>query len=222
VTAIRVIADALMRLGDEQDDGGEHPLTVDESARPLENKMSSQEIAAAKKLANEMAKPGNLLKALDQYASHPTAIEVPFYSPANGKDSLCTDDENILLSCVTKTRLISVCASKNQSATKRYIQYRVEKNGKLEFEFPKEKVQPSKVFTFDSGENISGSATLGFKNGDYLYQIQHDWDKYNLDEYSVNVSRNGSAVSHLLCMDNVIGNFSDESIEGAGLPKQNP
>lgn len=151
-------------------------------------------------------------------------IEIPIYSPANGKASLCTEDEIVLLSCVTKTRLISVCASKKQSAANRYIQYRVEKNGKLEFEFPKEKEQPSKVFTFDSGNgNIGGYTALGFKNGEYYYQITHTWDQFNLDEFSVDVSRNGKSISSLLCLDKVIGNwFSDGSVEIDDLPKQNP
>ena len=208
VAASRVIADALTRLSDRYDrsnpanSGSTQPLSEDEELRPLEEKMSSQEIETAKNLTDKMEKSHNILSELDKYIMHPTAKEDPMYFPAGGKTSLCTDSEQVLLSCVTKTKLISLCASKSFSSTTGYIQYRVEKNGTMEFEFPKEKEQPGKVFTFSQSRGtIGGSESLEFKNGKYLYNIQHDFDKYNLDDYSVFVTRNQKPVSNLLCLE---------------------
>lgn len=225
VAASRVIADALLQLWyrlDNYNNGNPYYGSSEGNyVKPLENKMSSQEIAAATKLLVEMEKPHNMLNALDQYALHPTVKEDLMYSPVGGKKSLCTGSEQILLACITKKRLISLCASKVFSATTGYIQYRVERNGKIEFEFPKEKIQPNKIFTLgkiDGGSSGGGRVTLGFKNGEYLYEVQHDTDKFSLDDYSVSVSRNQEVVSNLPCADNVISDHWDD-LESSDLPE---
>jgi hypothetical protein len=225
VAANRVIADALLHFWYKLDNYNKGTPYYGSSegnyVKPLENKMSSKEIAAATKLLVEMKKPLNILNALDQYALHPTVKEDLIYSPVGGKESLCTDSEQILLTCLTKQRLISLCSTKVFSATTGYIQYRVERNGKIEFEFPKEKVQPNKVFTLgktDGGSSGGGRITLGFKNGEYLYEVKHVTDKFSLDDYRVLVSRDQEVISSLPCAENVISDHWDE-LESSDLPE---
>ena len=220
----RVIADALQRLSafyERQDPANSdeaHPLTIDEELRGLEDKMSKQEIAAAMQLTSQMEKPGNALNALDRYVAHPTAEENPLYTPSNGKSSLCAGSEEVLLSCVTKTRLISLCSTKGLSATNSYLQYRVERNGKLEFEFPKDKVIPNKIFTFEKYQGaIGGTESLKFRNGKYRYEINHSWDKYNQNDFVVNVSRDSKPVSSISCLDKVIGTWPSRDMDSTGL-----
>lgn len=224
----RVIADALYHLEEileakDTNADDEPPNTENALLRNLENKMSPQELSVAEKLTGEMNKPGNLLNAMDQYGAHPTVKEKPIYSPADNKASLCKDSEDILFSCVTRAKLISVCASKDLTSTNGYIQYRTEANGKLEFEFPQSHEHPSKIFTFmrTTGAH-GGTAALRFKNGEYTYVTWLIWDR-TIEDQGVTVKRNGKSIASLACLDNVIGDWSeDDKIKAAGIPEPTP
>jgi hypothetical protein len=53
-------------------------------------------------------------------------------------NSLCTKDERIIFSCPVKrpAKIVSVCASKDLTSDRGYLQYRFGLPGKIELEFP--------------------------------------------------------------------------------------
>jgi hypothetical protein len=217
VKASRVVADALYHLSgiyEASDPNGdhEHPITGGALLFDLETKMSTQEKAAASKLTEDMFKAKDPLIALDQYVAHPTVVEVLVYSPENGKKSLCADTEDSLFSCATKTRFISLCASKNLSVTSGTMQYRVEKEGKLEFTFPENNVQPSTVFF--NGTDGFGRANLSsivFHNGEYSYLLYTIHDKF-IPYSGVEIQRGEKLISALTCLNDTDG-FDPNEVE---------
>jgi hypothetical protein len=84
--------------------------------------------------------------------------------------TLCQGTEKTIFACTSETKLVSVCASADLDATKGYLQYRLSRKGKLEFEFPKEKKHPKDIFTYEF-EPGSGEY-LRFKNGAYGYETR--------------------------------------------------
>src|SRR5438128_10829064 len=62
-------------------------------------------------------------------------------SPQAGlqSNSLCAKDERIIFSCITKraAKIVSLCASKDLTNDRGYLQYRFGLPGKIELEFPK-------------------------------------------------------------------------------------
>src|SRR5213592_3963102 len=56
-------------------------------------------------------------------------------------NSLCAKDERIIFSCPIKrpAKIVSVCASKDLTSDRGYIQYRFGLPDKVELEFPKER-----------------------------------------------------------------------------------
>lgn len=66
-------------------------------------------------------------------------------------------------------------------------------------------------------DQFGGGETLTFSYGHYLYEIIHSWDKYNLNNFGVNVSRNSKPVSRISCLGKVIGKWTSEGIDSTGL-----
>ena len=69
--------------------------------------------------------------------------------PAEASETLCTPSEVVVFSCVTKRRKpkrVSLCAKKEWSAERGYLVYRYGRKGKIELEYPKNRLVPRDSF----------------------------------------------------------------------------
>ena len=76
---------------------------------------------------------------------------LPAQSPgALQPNSLCAKDERIIFSCPIKrpAKIVSVCASKDLTSDRGYIQYRFGLPAKVELEFPKERNGSQQKFQY--------------------------------------------------------------------------
>lgn len=80
---------------------------------------------------------------------------------------LCSADEEVIFSCITKLKTYAVCASRDITATSGYMQYRAG-NGKAEFIYPKRRIAPPGKFQFNL---LPRGAQLSFHNGEFTYEI---------------------------------------------------
>src|SRR5436190_117829 len=82
-----------------------------------------------------------------------SAIAAPRANISTGaltSNTLCAREERVIFSCVLRrpARMVSVCASKDLTNDKGYLQYRFGLPGKLELEFPKKRVNTQQQFEY--------------------------------------------------------------------------
>lgn len=86
--------------------------------------------------------------------------------------TFCNTSEVNVFSCNTKSKTISICASKDLSNTSGYLQYRFGTVRKIELQFPKVRRHPRNKFTEGSEPYSRGAASqLSFRSGPYRYVI---------------------------------------------------
>jgi hypothetical protein len=90
--------------------------------------------------------------------------------------SLCQAGEQMIWSCTTvKNKVASVCASKDLSEDKGYVQYRFGAPGKIELEFPKERKDSAQKFKYSRYTRpLVTMLTLSFENEGVGYEIHDD------------------------------------------------
>ena len=94
-------------------------------------------------------------------------------------NSLCARDERIIFSCPVKkpAKIVSLCASKNLTADQGYLQYRFGLPGKVELEFPKERIGTQQKFQYTHYFRAQVDLTeISFSNNGYEYQITDDYN----------------------------------------------
>lgn len=111
--------------------------------------------------------------------------------------SLCGKNEQLIWSCTTvKNKIASVCASKNLTMGKGYLQYRFGTLGKVELQLPTEREGSQKFFKFSRYTRpLVTMPQLTFENGDYAYEIHDDYnaeEKPEIRSASLDVKKNGS------------------------------
>ena len=97
-------------------------------------------------------------------------------------NSLCAKDERIIFSCPTKrpAKIVSVCASKDLTNDRGYIQYRFGLPAKVELEFPKERSGSQQKFQYSHYFRARVDHTeISFTVNGYEYQVTDD---YNAEE----------------------------------------
>ena len=65
-------------------------------------------------------------------------------------NTLCAKDERVIFSCLLRrpAKMVSVCASKDLTSDKGYLQYRFGVPGKIELEFPKDRANTQQQFEY--------------------------------------------------------------------------
>jgi hypothetical protein len=94
-------------------------------------------------------------------------------------NSLCAKDERIIFSCPIKrpARIVSVCASKDLTSDRGYIQYRFGLPSKVELEFPKERAGSRQKFQYSHYFRAQVDLTeISFTNNGYEYQVTDDYN----------------------------------------------
>jgi len=99
-------------------------------------------------------------------------------------NSLCAKDERVIFSCPIKrpAKIVSVCASKDLTSDRGYIQYRFGLPAKVELEFPKERDGSQQKFQYSHYFRAKVDQTeITFTVNGYEYQVTDD---YNGEEKS--------------------------------------
>lgn len=128
--------------------------------------------------------PGSLPAA--QPESQPTTPRQP--------NTLCAKDERVIFSCPVKrpAKIISVCASKDLTSDRGYLQYRFGLPGKIELEYPKDRAGTQQKFHYTHYFRAQFDLTsINFTIDGYEYSV---FDDYNGEEKPA-VSSQGVSVT---------------------------
>ena len=94
-------------------------------------------------------------------------------------NSLCAKNERIIFSCPIKRppKIVSVCASKDLTSDRGYIQYRFGLPAKVELEFPKERAGSQQKFQYSHYFRAKVDLTeISFTVNGYEYQVTDDYN----------------------------------------------
>lgn len=97
-------------------------------------------------------------------------------------DSLCAKDERIIFSCAVKrpAKIVSICASKDLTSDRGYLQYRFGVPGKIELEYPRDRQGTQAKFQYSHYFRYQFDTTsIGFTIDGYEYSV---FDDYNGEE----------------------------------------
>jgi len=103
--------------------------------------------------------------------SKPTAALQP--------NTLCDRNERVIFSCPVKrpAKIVSVCASKDLTSDRGYLQYRFGLPGKIELEFPKERTGTQTKFQYTHYFRAQFDLTeISFNVNGYEYQVTDDYN----------------------------------------------
>jgi hypothetical protein len=124
------------------------------------------------------------------------------------QNSFCTPMEQVVFSCRTGAKLVSVCASKDASRTKGYMQYRFGKPDStepLEMILPEGQILPNKSATGDNVPYAGGGASwLRFSKGGYSYTVYSGIGRWGpkgetQEKNGLLVERSGKRIANLKC-----------------------
>jgi hypothetical protein len=94
-------------------------------------------------------------------------------------NSLCAGDERIIFSCPIRrpAKIVSLCASKDLTSERGYLQYRFGLPDKIELEFPKSRTGTQPQFQYTHYFRAQVDLTeISFSINGYEYQITDDYN----------------------------------------------
>ena len=94
-------------------------------------------------------------------------------------NTLCARDERIIFSCPVKrpAKIVSVCASKDLTSDRGYLQYRFGLPGKIELEYPKDRTGTQQKFQYTHYFRAQFDMTeIGFTIDGYEYSVFNDYN----------------------------------------------
>ena len=128
-----------------------------------------------------------------------TSFSLPAIQSAASKslqpNSLCAKDERIIFSCPVKrpAKIVSLCASKDLTSERGYLQYRFGVPEKIELEFPQSKTGTQQKFQYTHYFRARVDLTeISFTINGYEYQITDD---YNGEEKPAQISQGVSVTA---------------------------
>jgi hypothetical protein len=113
--------------------------------------------------------------------------------------TLCAKDERIIFSCPVKppAKIVSLCASKDLTGERGYLQYRFGVPGKIELEYPNDRTGTQAKFHYVHYFRARVDLTeINFSINGYDYQIFDDYngeEKPSISTQGVNVTVPGKA-----------------------------
>ena len=96
-----------------------------------------------------------------------------------GAENHCAPDEQVIFSCGVKgsSKVLSVCASRQLTKGRGYIQYRFGAVGKNELEFPSSREGSQARFSYSHYFRAQVDRTeVRFRNGKYEYSVFSDYE----------------------------------------------
>lgn len=132
------------------------------------------------------------------------------YAWADTNETLCVAGEDIYFSCpLNGGKIVSICASGNNSPDSGYVQYRYGTGKKIEIIYPGLKESPrNKLFYVDATEGNAGNEILKFDIGSYRYFIRQAYFSGLL------VKKNNREVFRQTCEDSRYANISRGAVRG--------
>ena len=94
-------------------------------------------------------------------------------------NSLCAKDERIIFSCPVKrpAKIVSICATKDLTGDRGYLQYRFGLPGKIELEYPKDRTGTQQKFKYTHYFRAQVDLTeIGFTIDGYEYSVFNDYN----------------------------------------------
>jgi hypothetical protein len=117
---------------------------------------------------------------------------------ASGKPpsaTLCAKDERVIFSCAVKSpaKIVSICASKDLTSDRGYLQYRFGRPGRIELEYPKDRAGTQQKFQYKHYFRAQFDLTeIGLTIDGYQYSV---FDDYNGEEKPAMISRGVSVTA---------------------------
>ena len=131
-------------------------------------------------------------------------------------NTLCAKDERVIFSCPVKrpAKIVSVCASKDLTSDRGYLQYRFGLPGKIELKYPKDRQGTQQTFQYSHYFRARFEMTsINFTIDGYEYSV---FDDYNGEEKPEVISRGVSVTApgkpkevSLLCRIKPKADYSD-------------
>ena len=109
--------------------------------------------------------------------------------------TLCAKNERVIFSCPVKrpAKIVSLCASKDLTSERGYLQYRFGLPEKIELEFPQSKTGTQQKFQYTHYFRAQVDLTeISFSSNGYEYQITDD---YNGEEKPAQISQGVSVTA---------------------------
>ena len=134
------------------------------------------------------------LSGLAVSASHNSSI-ASSQPPGLQPGTLCAKNERIIFSCPVKrpAKIVSLCASKDLTSDRGYLQYRFGVPAKIELEFPQSKTGTQQKFQYTHYFRAQVDLTeISFSSNGYEYQITDD---YNGEEKPAQISQGVSVTA---------------------------
>lgn len=111
----------------------------------------------------------------------------------------CSNEERVVFSCSTGKKFVSVCASKDASKDKGYVQYRYGVINKPELIFPENREPANKNFSYQYNLYASGySNDILFNIGTFNYIVSYLFAKGD-ESGSVEVIKSGKNIANIIC-----------------------
>ncbi|MCX6553307.1 MAG: hypothetical protein NTY02_20265 [Acidobacteria bacterium] len=166
------------------------------------------------------------VQVLGSPAASKTAPAVTQAQSGSQQTSFCTPLEVVVFACRTGAKLVSVCASKDASPTRGYLQYRFGKPDSMdpiEITLPVGEPVPPKAA---SGENVpfagGGGSWLRFRNGPFGYVVYTGIGKWGphgetMEKQGIVVERSGKTVANLPCSGTLTSELGPEWFEQVGV-----
>ena len=136
---------------------------------------------------------------VDGYESSDASARLSMFQSTAAKalqpNSLCARDERIIFSCPIKrpAKIVSLCASKDLTSERGYLQYRFGVPEKIELEFPQNKTGTQQKFQYTHYFRAQVDLTeISFSSNGYEYQITDD---YNGEEKPAQISQGVSVTA---------------------------
>lgn len=135
-------------------------------------------------------------------------------------DSHCSEQEQTVFSCSLGEKIVSVCASKDISATGGYLQYRFGKLNAPELIFPASSESSSRRLDIQARTLMfagGGGGYLRFINGNYHYIVYTAIGKGWGTKDGVSVEKDGKLIANLKCKDVPVSMLGEDFFTRAGL-----
>jgi hypothetical protein len=136
--------------------------------------------------------------------------------PALQPNSLCAKDERVIFSCPVKrpAKIVSVCASKDLTSDRGYLQYRFGLPGKIELEYPKDRTGTQQKFHYTHYFRAQFDMTdIGFTIDGYEYSVFNDYngeEKPAISSQGVSVTAPGKPKEvSFVCRTKPMADYSD-------------
>lgn len=145
---------------------------------------------------------------------------------APARTSHCTAAEDVVFSCRSGQKMVSVCASKDAAATRGTLEYRfgdTSHDKPLEQKLPREKTVPSKAATGDvDAFSGGGGAWLSFRQGQYAHTVYTgigNWgpNGEKREKAGLLVARDGKQVALMRCTGRPVSLLGPDLFDKLGI-----